>query len=312
MRVNTFAEALEEFASYLTGEKNAAAGTLKAYLTDLRQFASFIEKNLGPTAHPNEVDHLLVRRFLGWLNGQRQQRSSMARKLVSLRVFYRYLLREGIVDRNPVDTIKAPRQPKRLPQYISYPDLLRLLEIPVYTPLGLRDRAILETLYASGVRVGELVNLDLDDLDLKGGHLRVMGKGRRERLAPLGAAARAALEEYLRSARPLLERKGRRPERALFLNYRGGRLSSRGIRERLEHYVRKASLSAGISPHTLRHCFATHMLERGADLRAVQELLGHARLSSTQVYTHVNPHRLREVYDLAHPRAGKALTEEET
>ncbi|HBT47972.1 MAG TPA: tyrosine recombinase XerC [Peptococcaceae bacterium] len=310
MRVNTFAEALEEFASYLKGEKNAAPATLRAYLTDLKQFASFVEKKLGPAAHPGEVDHLLVRRFLGWLNGQKQQRSSMARKLVALRVFYRYLLREGIVERNPVDTIKAPRQPKRLPRYISYADLLRLLEIPVHTPLGLRDRAILETLYGAGVRVGELVNLDLDDLDLKGGHLRVMGKGRRERLAPLGAAARQALEEYLRSARPLLERKGRRPEKALFLNHRGGRLSSRGIRDRLEHYVRKASLSARISPHTLRHCFATHMLERGADLRAVQELLGHARLSSTQVYTHVNPQRLREVYDLAHPRAVKALKED--
>ncbi|MGI9952005.1 tyrosine recombinase XerC [Moorellaceae bacterium AZ2] len=312
MRVNNFAEALQEFAAYLTGEKNVAAGTLKAYLTDLRQFASFIEKNLGPAAHPNQVDHALVRRFLGWLNAQKQQKSSMARKLVALRVFYRYLLREGLVDRNPVDTIKAPRQPKRLPRYVTYHDLLRLLEIPVHTPLGLRDRAILETLYASGVRVGELVNLDLDDLDLKSGHLRVMGKGRRERLAPLGSAALAALEDYLHSARPLLERKGRGSEKALFLNYRGGRLTCRGIRERLEYYVRKASLSRDISPHTLRHCFATHMLERGADLRAVQELLGHARLSSTQVYTYVNPRRLREVYDLTHPRAGKALTEGET
>ncbi|MGB9662116.1 MAG: tyrosine recombinase [Moorellaceae bacterium] len=303
----SFEEALAGFKSYLAAEKNVSASTLKAYLTDLQQFREYAEKALGPSVHPAQVDHTLIRRFLGWLNAQDQKKTSMARKLVALRVFYRYLVREGEATKNPVEFIRAPRQDKRLPPYLSYSDLLKLLEIPAHTPLGLRDRAVWETLYASGIRVGELVNLNLGDVDLHAGQLRVMGKGRRERLAPLGSMAVAALKDYLAAARPVLAAKGKAGEEALFLNYRGQRLTCRGVRERLEYYVKKAALREGISPHTLRHCFATHLLERGADLRAVQELLGHARLSSTQVYTQVNPRRLREVYDLAHPRAGKIL-----
>lgn len=305
--IKAFEEALAGFSTYLAAEKNVSASTLKAYLTDLKQFVSYVGKNLGPAAHPEQVDHTLIRRFLGWLNAQNQKKSSMARKLVALRVFYHYLMREGQASKNPVELIKSPRQNKRLPRYLTYSELLKLLEIPAHTPLGLRDRAIWETLYASGVRVSELVNLNVEDLDLNAGQLRVMGKGRRERLALLGSAAITALKDYLISARPVLERRGKGEERALFLNYRGQRLTCRGVRDRLEYYVKRAALSGGISPHTLRHCFATHLLERGADLRAVQELLGHARLSSTQVYAHVNPRRLREVYDLAHPRAGKNL-----
>lgn len=299
-----FKKALEDFGSYLAAEKNVASATLIAYLTDLKQFAVYVQSTLGPEAGPEEVDRTLVRRFLGWLNVLQEKKSTIARKLVALRVFYRYLLREGRVEINPVELIRSPRQEKRLPKYLPYNEIIKILEAPPPTPLGLRDRALWETLYASGLRVGELVNLNLEDVDLIRGEIRVRGKGQRERLAPLGRVAIAALKDYLVRGRPLLAARGEAGEKALFLNYRGGRLTSRGVRDRLDYYVKKMALAAGVSPHTLRHCFATHMLERGADLRVVQELLGHVRLSSTQVYTHVTPEHLRQVYQKAHPRAG--------
>lgn len=300
-----FQRALEDFASYLVAEKNVAPRTLIAYLTDLKQFAVYVQSTLGPGARPEEVDRTLVRRFLGWLNVLQEKKSSLARKLVALRVFYRYLLREGRVEINPVELVRSPRQERRLPKYLPYNEVVKILESPPPTPLGLRDRALWETLYASGLRVGELVSLNLEDVDLTRGEIRVKGKGQRERLAPLGKIAIAALKDYLAQGRPLLAARGNPRERALFLNHRGGRLTSRGVRERLDYYVRRVTVTTGVSPHTLRHCFATHMLERGADLRVVQELLGHARLSSTQVYTHVTPEHLRQVYQKAHPRAQK-------
>lgn len=299
-----FKKALEDFGSYLVAEKNVAPATLIAYLTDLKQFAVYVQSTLGPEAGPEEVDRTLVRRFLGWLNVLQEKKSTIARKLVALRAFYRYLLREGRVEINPVELIRSPRQEKRLPKYLPYNEIIKILEAPPPTPLGLRDRALWETLYASGLRVGELVSLNLEDVDLTRGEIRVRGKGQRERLAPLGRIAIAALKDYLVRGRPLLAAKGKSGEKALFLNHRGGRLTSRGVRDRLDYYVKKMALAAGVSPHTLRHCFATHMLERGADLRVVQELLGHVRLSTTQVYTHVTPEHLRQVYQKAHPRAG--------
>ncbi|MCG0277235.1 MAG: tyrosine recombinase XerC [Thermanaeromonas sp.] len=303
-----FKKALEDFASYLIAEKNLASATVVAYLTDLKQFAVYVEKTLGAKARPEDVDRTLVRRFLGWLNVLREKRTTVARKLVALRVFYRYLLREGRVEINPVELIRSPRQEKRLPKYLPYNEIVKILEAPPPTPLGLRDRALWETLYASGLRVGELVSLNLEDVDLSRGEIRVRGKGGRERLAPLGRMAIAAIKDYLACGRPVLATRGNPGEKALFLNHLGSRLTSRGVRQRLDYYVKKTVVAAGISPHVLRHCFATHMLERGADLRAVQELLGHVRLSSTQVYTHVTPEHLRAVYQKAHPRAQLART----
>ncbi|MDN5345142.1 MAG: integrase/recombinase XerC [Clostridia bacterium] len=299
-----FQDGLAGFLLYLEGEKLASPCTVTAYRTDIEQFAALVYERLGPQAGPAEVDSWLVRRFLGWLNQAGQKKSSMNRKLVALRSFYRFLLREGKVEHNPVALLSGPRLEKRLPVCLNYTEVKKLLAIPAGTPLGLRDRAILETLYASGIRVGELVGLDQESLDLEGGYARVLGKGQRERVVPLGKQAVRAIRDYLARGRPELAAHRNPPElTALFLNHTGGRLTARGVRERLSHYVEKAALRSGISPHTLRHCFATHLLEGGADLRVVQELLGHVNLATTQIYTHLSQARLREVYQQAHPRA---------
>ncbi|PRR70501.1 tyrosine recombinase XerC [Neomoorella humiferrea] len=302
-----FQEGLKGYVLYLEGEKNASPCTVAAYRKDIEQFAAFIYERCGPEAEPGDVDTWWVRRFLGWLNQKGQAKSSMNRKLAALRSFYRFLLREGKVDKSPAALVTGPRREKLLPRFLSYAEIEKLLAIPVDTPLGLRDRAILETLYASGIRVSELVSLNIENLDLTAGYARVLGKGRRERIVPLGSHAVKALEDYLARGRPSLAARRRPPEtQALYLNHHGGRLTARGVRERMEHYVARAALNGGISPHTLRHCFATHMLERGADLRVVQELLGHVNLSTTQIYTHISQARLREIYQEAHPRARRS------
>ena len=299
-----FAEGLAGFITYLEGEKMASPCTVTAYRTDIEQFAAFVWERLGPTGGPADVDSWLVRRFLGRLNQLGQEKTSMGRKLAALRSFYRFLLREGQVTASPVAFITGPRRQKHLPRFLIYAEVEKLLAAPATTPLGLRDRAILETLYASGIRVSELVGLDKENLDLEAGYARVLGKGRRERIVPLGRQAVNANRDYLARGRPELARRRNPPElQALYLNHIGGRLTVRGVRERLSHYVEKAALSGGISPHTLRHCFATHLLERGADLRVVQELLGHINLTTTQIYTHISQARLREIYQHAHPRA---------
>jgi tyrosine recombinase XerC len=302
-----FQEGLEGFILYLEGEKQASPCTITAYRADIEQFATFVYERQGPGAGPADVDTWLVRRFLGWLNQLGREKSSMNRKLAALRSFYRFLLREGKVESSPAALLAGPRREKRLPRFLSYAEVEKLLAIPAATPLGLRDRSMLETLYASGIRVSELVGLELENLDLEAGYARVLGKGRRERVVPLGSQAVEALRDYLARGRPALAARRNPPEaKALYLNHLGGRLTVRGVRERLNHYVEKAALSSGISPHTLRHCFATHMLERGADLRVVQELLGHVNLSTTQIYTHLSQARLREVYQQAHPRARRS------
>lgn len=302
----TFGEALEGFLLYLKGERQASPCTVDAYRADIEQFAAFVAGRAGQEAGPAAVDIWMVRRYLGWLNQLGQQRSSMNRKLAALRAFYRFLLRAGQVQSSPVALLSGPRREKRLPGCLSHAEMEKLLSIPATTPLGLRDRAILETLYASGIRVAELVGMDQDDLDLVAGYARVLGKGRRERVVPLGRYAVKALENYLHRARPELAARRIPPEpRALFLNHLGGRLTTRGVRERLSHYVEKAALRRGVSPHTIRHTFATHLLEGGADLRVVQELLGHIRLATTQIYTHISQSQLREVYRQFHPRASR-------
>jgi len=296
---------IDAYLYYLQLEKNASPHTLDNYQRDLFQGLDFFARALqkeDSRVEPSDVDHLLMRDYLGSLQARGLSRHSIARKLAAWRSFFRYLHREEVIAENPLSRLSSPRLEKRLPQFL-FPDQCRALveAPPADTPLGLRDRALLETLYAGGMRVGELVALNVDDLDLARGQLRVAGKGARERLAPLGSFAVTALENYLTRGRPELAAPG--SGRAVFLNFRGGRLSVRGVRKIVDKYVEQLSLEGRISPHTLRHSFATHMLDNGADLRAVQELLGHVRLSTTQIYTHVTRERLKEVYRRAHPRA---------
>ncbi len=251
------------------------------------------------------VSPQVVRAFMGKLHERRMAKTTIARKLAALRSFFRFLRREGILEQNPMVNIKTPRQDRKLPVFL-YPNEVEALLVATGsgTPYAYRDRAILEVLYASGARVSELVGMDLTDLDLRVGSARVKGKGNRERIVPLGSFAVESLQTYLQLGRPFLICKGVTGMiPALFLNRYGKRLSARGVRYMVEGIVEKVALCRGISPHTLRHTFATHLLDRGADLRAVQELLGHVSMSSTQIYTHVTRQKVKAVYDKAHPRA---------
>ncbi|GAW94327.1 tyrosine recombinase XerC [Calderihabitans maritimus] len=293
------ADFLERFLFYLQVEKNASKHTVEAYRRDIMQFIEFVKDDLAGNSF---LDYRHLRRYLSHLHRQGLSRSSMARKLSALRSFFRYLCREQIIEYNPAARVTTPRLEKRLPSFLYYPELLRLLEAPdCSTPLGIRDRALLETLYATGIRVSELVGLNEEDVDIFLGYARVCGKGSKERIVPIGSEAAEWLKRYKEVVRGKLLQDEQ--TRALFLNRQGRRITVRGVRYILDKYVRKVSLGEKVSPHTLRHCFATHLLERGADLRVVQELLGHVKLSTTQVYTHVTKNRLREVYLQAHPRA---------
>ncbi|MBE3587006.1 MAG: tyrosine recombinase XerC [Thermoanaerobacteraceae bacterium] len=296
---------VDSFIYYLQLEKNASPHTLDNYQRDLFDGLDFFARKLGRPDNqirPGDIDRSLFRAYLADLQSRGLSRATRARRLAVWRSFFRYLSREEVVPVNPLQGISSPRAEKRLPRFLFVDQCRVLVEAPRgNTPLALRDRALLETLYASGIRVGELVGLNLEDLDLSGGSLRVAGKGARERVAPLGTFAVRALEKYLAAGRPALA--GGKPGRAVFLNYRGGRLSARGVRKIIDKYISQLSLHCRVSPHMLRHSFATHLLDNGADLRAVQELLGHVRLSTTQIYTHVTREKLREVYRRAHPRA---------
>jgi integrase/recombinase XerC len=321
------------FLSHLENERNFSGHTVRCYASDLAQFVEFLtadaparpgpgsgpaeagpdgaprggDRRPAPDADPNAVAERLrrvtpvdLRRYLAGLRQARYSRSTIARKIASLRSFYKFLAREGEVAANPVKVIRTPRQEKRLPKFLQPADVERLLAAPEGDDLlARRDRAILETLYSTGMRVSELVGLDLEDIDPLAEVVRVRGKGRRERLAPLGSYAVQALNAYL-EARADADVKD---EQAVFVNRHGRRLNARSVRRKLAKYLAIAGLDPSVSPHTLRHSFATHMLERGADLRAVQELLGHRSLSTTQIYTHVTASRLKEIYESAHPRA---------
>jgi integrase/recombinase XerC len=290
--------AIAGFLRHLERERNASPATIRAYGEDLGQLAAHLEATLGHPPRPAEVDHLLIRGFLAGLHQRGLRKVTSARKLAALRTFFRWLCREGVLERNPARLLLTPRRERRIPSVLDEAQVDRLLDVPGDALAAVRGRAILELLYAAGMRCAELVALDVSDVDLDGRLVRVLGKGRKERVVLFGTRAQQALRAWLRT-RGALGSKGD----ALFLNARGGRLSDRSVRKLVEGRVRAVALQRRCSPHTLRHSFATHLLARGADLRAIQELLGHASLSTTQRYTHVDTRHLLEVYRKSHPRA---------
>jgi integrase/recombinase XerC len=306
-------EQLREFLDYIRLNRNASAHTVAAYESDLSQFIAFAGQERGTRAalEPKHLDLQLIRGFLAELYRQGQARASVARKVSALRTFVRYLRREGWIDSDPAALAVAPKREQKVPAHLSVDEMSTLLDAPdASTPLGRRDRAILELFYASGIRLSELVALDLEDVDLAGRMVRVMGKGRKERIVPFNQKAAAALKAWLRDRFALTQGVPRRSTAkagdALFVNARGGRLTGRSVQRLVARYVASCSTRFGISPHALRHSFATHLLQAGADLRAIQELLGHVQLSTTQRYTHVNVAQLLDVYRKAHPRARKS------
>jgi integrase/recombinase XerC len=296
-------EALAEFLRHLGVEKNSSAHTVKSYREDLTQAVEFFQGRLGSeNAKPAQLTTRVLRAYLAWLHEQGYARTTIARRLAAVRSWCRFLCRQGVLESNPALGLRGPRQEKKLPRFISREDMVRLLETPgADDPLGLRDRALLETLYSAGLRVSELTGLNLDDVDLEAGLATVRGKGRRERLALLGPPATQAIRTWLDARGAMGPRAAAQP--ALFLNKNGSRLSTRSVARLLEKYLLLAGLDPAASPHTLRHSFATHLLDAGADIRSVQELLGHKSLGTTQIYTHVTTQRMRESYHKAHPRA---------
>ncbi len=290
---------LTAFLRALEGERGVSPNTLIAYRRDVTRFVRFLRHEGVPTWEA--VTTPVARRYVVSLD-RRLARSAVARNLSALRTLFRFLYREGKVSRNPFTLISAPKQPTRLPKVLTPEEVAAVLGAPdTSTPPGLRDRALLEVLYATGLRVGELVSLRLGDVVSLSDELRVVGKGRRERIVLVGTAAQEALARYLEEGRPRLVRG--RDSGYVFLNGRGGALTDRGVRVIMDRCLHRAAMGRRISPHGLRHTFATHLLDGGADLRSVQELLGHVNLSTTQIYTHVSRDWLKRVYDRAHPRA---------
>ncbi len=328
---------IDEFLNYLRFERHFSPHTAKCYAADLHQFCEFLGDGTGarrtgltppstgfgppggggiatateapPQTQLDSRQMLLavqtedVRRFLAFLRDREYSKSTIARKLATLRSFYKFCLKRSYTRSNPLASIRTPKQEKRLPKFLEEEQVRKLLETPdVTTLLGARDRAMLETMYSTGIRVSELVDLNREDVDFVGECLHVRGKGKKERITPISPTALAWIRRYMdmRRADP---RSAMFDQQAVFVNKHGQRLSTRSVRRKLDKYLAIAGLDPSISPHTLRHSFATHMLNRGADLRSVQELLGHQSLSTTQIYTHVTTHRMKEAYDSAHPRA---------
>lgn len=295
-------DAIRAFVTFLRVERRASPETLRSYASDLRQLSGFILGNqtVSSPIDPATLSVDTIRRYLQWLDHKGEKRSSLARKLACIRSFFRYLLRQGLVGRSPVEDMRTPKQPKRLPRVLSKDDAGSLMIFPDDVSSGLRDRALLETLYSTGARVAELVSLNVGDVDRGEGLIRLQGKGRKERIVPIGDLAVQAIQNYHAS----LHASGMRLDALspVFLNMRGGRLTSRSVARIVTRYSKR--LRGGpVSPHTLRHSFATHLLDEGADLRAIQEMLGHTSLGTTQKYTHVATDQLLAVYDKAHPRA---------
>jgi integrase/recombinase XerC len=315
--------AIQEYLEYLKAERDASAHTLRNYRVDLTQFLAYLREREGEGRGPApaEVDHLAIRGFMARLHGARLARTSVARKLATLRSFFRFLCRQGRLAANPAEMVQSPRLPVRTAPHLTVDEVFQLLAAPdrltsaekakstkMVGALRARDRAILELFYASGLRIGELVGLDLANVDHGEGFARVRGKGGKERIVPVGRKALEALRVYLEVRGTIHPQgvTGPRGAEALFLNHRGGRISTRGVSRIVLTHLLRSGLGKKITPHGLRHSFATHLLDAGADLRAIQELLGHARLSTTQRYTHVGLDKVLEVYDRAHPRARRS------
>ncbi len=320
---------VQDFLSYLTFEKHFSGHTAKCYGADLTQFSEFLTSKQsgeggaddisGSTEHADtavavqtkpKLDQMLlnidvntIRAYLGVLNEQQYSKSTIARKLATLRSFYKFLVKRGFMTSNPVTAVRTPKQEKKLPKFLEYEQVKRLLETPpINNWLGARDKAILEVLYSTGIRVSELVGLNMDDIDFLGEVVHVRGKGKKERITPISSTALQVIQHYLEFRNKRAQNNSNFDPKVLFVNKHGGRLSTRSVRRKMDKYLKMAGLDPSISPHTLRHSFATHMLNNGADLRSVQELLGHQSLSTTQVYTHLTTKKLKDVYEDAHPR----------
>ena len=323
---------IHKFLDYLKFERRFSEHTAKCYGADLTQFCEFLrgrsesggidEESMSPAHHDGgtgtavatqvdvRIDQLLLstqtdalRAYLAFLNEKDYSKATVARKLATLRSFYKFLVKRSHITSNPVVSIRTPKQEKRLPRFLEYDEIKRLLATPpVNTWLGARDRAMLETLYSTGIRVSELVALNMDDIDFLGEVVHVRGKGKKERIAPIGSSALQTIQHYMEYRNKRAQSNGNFDAKVLFVNKHGRRLSTRSVRRKMDKYLKIAGLDPAISPHTLRHSFATHMLNNGADLRSVQELLGHQSLSTTQIYTHLTTRKLKEVYDGAHPR----------
>ncbi len=321
---------VNDFLNYLKFEKHFSGHTAKCYGADLAQFTEFLlSRSDGDYQHGDsgsadggqgatglavqtkaKVDQLLlsvdvnlVRAYLAELNDKQYSKSTIARKLATLRSFYKFLLKRGSVSSNPVTAVRTPKQDKKLPRFLEYEEVKRLLETPpMGNWLGARDKAILEVLYSTGIRVSELVALNMDDIDFLGEVVHVRGKGKKERITPISSSALQVIQHYMEYRNKRAQSNPNFDPKVLFVNKHGKRLSTRSVRRKMDKYLKLAGLDPAISPHTLRHSFATHMLNNGADLRSVQELLGHQSLSTTQIYTHLTTKKLKDVYDSAHPR----------
>jgi integrase/recombinase XerC len=302
LELKTMQEIFNRYIQYLEAERNASPYTVRNYRDDLLDFLYFLKKKKIDPLNETKVDRHVLREYLSELVERGLAKASIARKLSAIRSFYRYLVREEIIPKNPIEQVSSPKLDKRLPSFLTQEEMEKLLGAPdLSTPLGQRDRAFLELLYASGLRVSELVGLTPEQIDLESNEIRVWGKGSKERVVLMGEPAAAALKDYLNQGR--VELLGKKKSQALFLNRYGQPLPERSVQRILQQYAKKAGIGKRVHPHMLRHTFATHLLDGGADLRVVQELLGHARLSSTQIYTHVTKGQARKVYLAAHPLA---------
>jgi len=295
--------AISQFLRFLTVERNAAALTTKSYREDLASLADYLTQAYGRTPSPAEITPLDLRGYVSALHEAGYAKTSVARRLASLRTFYKFAQREGLADSNPAKPLRNPRRDRKLPHFLSTEEIGRLLNAPpATTAMGLRDRAVLETMYSAGLRVSEAVGMNDGDWDMAEGLVRIRGKGRRERLAPIGSFAAKALARWLK-VRTISPKEAKNQLAPMFTNKFGGRLTTRSVHRMLLKYLKLAGLDLRTTPHTLRHSFATHLLDRGADIRSVQELLGHKSLVTTQIYTHVSTAGLRAAYERAHPRA---------
>jgi integrase/recombinase XerD len=291
---------VNEFLTFLQVEKGLSKNTLDSYGRDLKKYIEFLKSQKIPSF--SETNRTIIISYFLQLQKKGHASSTISRNLASIRSFYQFLVRERYLDKDPTINLESPKLEKRLPKVLSIKEVDLLLEQPdIKKPLGLRDKAMLELLYATGIRVTELITLDITDVELDMGYIKCLGKGSKERIVPIGSEAVKFLEQYILTERKKLIKK--REEKALFVNHHGYRLTRQGFWKIIKRYAKRAKINKQITPHTLRHSFATHLLENGADLRSVQELLGHADISTTQIYTHITKKRLREVYSKTHPRA---------